>query len=83
MALKLGLFAEGIYCSWGSLNTGRRTNPILIYNLIQFLSNLSKIIPGQKPADIILQIQTLAKVKKSGKLTKIVQIEEVNFMNLY
>ena len=29
-----------------------------LYNLIQFLSNLSKIMPGQKTANIFLQMLT-------------------------
>ena len=36
-----------------NLHTGRRTN-LILNNLIQLLSNLSKIIPSWKAADIIL-----------------------------
>ena len=61
----------------------RKTNPILINlnaNLIQFLSNLSKTVPSQKTADIILQMLTLLaflKQVKLKKLRKIVEIKEV------
>ena len=56
MALKLG-FSKVICFGWVST-----TLPTFIleeriqheYNLIQFLSNLSKIIPSQKTADIML-----------------------------
>ena len=48
---------------------------IQCYNLIQFLSNLSKIVPSQKTADIILQMLTsLAFVASQGK--KIQKIDE-------
>ena len=55
-----------------------------LYNLMQFLSNLSKIIPSQKTADIILQILTSldflqqVKVKISKKLTEIIKIKSKN-----
>ena len=54
--------------------------------LIQFLRNLSLLIPSQKLVIIILWMLTLlvlllqVKVKKSIKLTKIVKIEKVKIM---
>ena len=55
------------------------------YNLIQFLSNLPKIISSQKTVDIIFQmreslvfcIKEKNKKKKKKKLIKIVKIEEM------
>ena len=55
-----------------NLHTGRKTTPVLVYNL----SNLSKIIPRQKTADIVLwMLMSLAflqqiKVKIFKTLTK-------------
>ena len=58
MALSLG-FSKVVYFGWVSmtpnLHIGRGTNAIKS-KLIIFLSNLSKIIPSQKTADIILQM---------------------------
>ena len=42
---------------------------------MQFLSNISEMIPSRKAVDIILW--KLTSLKKSIKLTKIVKIEEV------
>ena len=56
MALRLG-FLKVIYSGWVIVPPTFILEEQLIqylYNLMQFLSNLSKIIPSQKTADIIL-----------------------------
>ena len=56
MALKPGIF-KVIYSGWIIVPPTFILEEQLIqnlYNLMQFLSNLSKIIPSQKTADIIL-----------------------------
>ena len=56
---------------------GRRTNPILIYNLTQFLSNLYKIIP-KNSWYITDVIRFFVAIKdKKQKLMEIVLIEKV------
>ena len=82
-------FKEGvILLCQGILETRRNLHlhcsSLFTMPLMQFLSNLSKIIPSQKTADITLQILTSldflqqVKVKISKKLTEIIKIKSKN-----
>ena len=56
MALRLAFF-KVIYFGWVSMTSQpSHWKKKYSYNLIQFLSNLSEIIPSQKTADIILSM---------------------------